>query len=63
MRTFYSMCFLMWDALAKNESCLNVLLTAQILTGSVVGLKMLGLPVKVCSRVNANFNTETRLCV
>ena len=50
MRPFYSTCFLMWDALAEKKSCLTVLLTAQILSGSAVGLKMLGLPVKVCSR-------------
>ena len=56
MRTFYSTCFLMSDAPVRNKGCLIVLSTAQILTGSVAGLKMLGLPVKVCTRLNAKIN-------
>ena len=55
-RTFYSTCFLMWDAPVRNKDCLTVLSTAQILIGSVVSLKMLGLPVKVCME-NAKINT------
>ena len=55
MRTFYSTCFLMWDAPVRNKDCLTVLSTAQILIGSVASLKMLGLPVKVCTE-NAKIN-------